>query len=167
MNQNLKMILKKWKVPRNAFFMNRLWFFCLQFFWKAVGLVGETMSWSIPEDITREIENLDAEKKEKVLRYILRENEVGRFPARDELLEIIHYLKGKTEKDIRKSGKIIGFKGENVSLENEKKPLDYIKIFNCTYCRFSKNSTCDNEDSVLFKRQIDRSVICAFYEENI
>ncbi len=123
------------------------------------------MNWSIPEEIVKEMESLDAEKKEKVLRYILRENEVGRYPARDELLEIIHYLKGKTTRDSRKLS--TNFRGENISIENEKQPSEYTKFFNCTFCTHYRKEFCSSEDSPLFQKQVNKFIVCFYYAENV
>lgn len=124
------------------------------------------MDWSIPEDIQKELNILDFDKKEKILRYIQRESEVGRHPSRDELLEIIRYLKGKTIKEARKTGIGIDLNsGETVALNYEKHPKDYLKLFNCLYCEHHKHSICNSEKSPLHKVKVKETTVCALFEE--
>jgi hypothetical protein len=124
------------------------------------------MTWSIPEDIQKELEILDFEKKERVLRYIQREKEVGRQPSKEELLEIIHYLKGKTIKQARKTGlNIDSTSGETVALNYERHPKDYVKLFNCIYCEHQKNLTCEFDRSPLYKVKVKDTVVCGFFSE--
>jgi hypothetical protein len=124
------------------------------------------MDWSIPEEIQKELEFLDIDKKEKVLRYIHRENEVGRYPSKDELLEIIRYLKGKSIKEARKQGRSTNLTtGETLGLSYERQPKDYLKIYNCIYCEHQKLSTCTQPKSPLFKMKIKETVLCALFEE--
>lgn len=47
---------------------------------------------NIPQEIIDRINTLKQDQKEKVIKYIKREIEVGRIPSVDELSSIIRYL---------------------------------------------------------------------------
>lgn len=124
------------------------------------------MKHNLSSEVKKELENLDSEKKDRVLRYIQREEEVGRFPSEKELLDIIQYLKSKSIKESRKQG--IGLDtttGETVALNYERVPKDYLKLFNCTYCLHFTLNTCSNSHSSLYKVKTNEHIVCSFFAE--
>lgn len=123
------------------------------------------MKHTLSAEVKKELESLDYEKRERVLRYIHREEEVGRFPSEKELLDIIYYLKSKSLKESRKQGIGIDSTGETVALNYERVPKDYLKLFNCTYCSHFELQICNNSHSLLYKSKTNEHVVCAFFTE--
>lgn len=120
----------------------------------------------IPPEVQKELEALDHERRERVLRYIHREEEVGRFPSEKELLDIIYYLKSKSFKESRKQGIGVDLStGETLALNYERIPKDYLKLFNCTYCLHCELNVCNNSHSIMYKNKTNEHLVCAFFTE--
>jgi hypothetical protein len=126
----------------------------------------EVMKHDLSAQVQKELDSLDYEKKERVLRYIQREEEVGRFPSDKELLDIIFYLKSKVIKESRKQGVSVDIaSGETVALNYERIPKDYLKLFNCTYCLHFSINTCNNAHSLLYNQKTNEYIVCAYFTE--
>jgi len=114
----------------------------------------------VPEDILTKLLELPPENREKVFRYIQREREVGQTPAKEKLEEIIYYLKQK------KSDSVITLKSFDMDdIEYEKSPTEYLKSFNCSTCRFLKESKCNQTVSPLFQKDVNSKILCAEFRE--
>ena len=87
----------------------------------------------IDENVIQELEKLDPEKKNRTLKFIQREKEAGRNPSTEEILEIIQFLKGKSEKSFQKSD----FSNDGqIAIGFERPVYEFIKLFNCSFCQF-------------------------------
>lgn len=111
----------------------------------------------IPQSVLDEINKLDLEKKDKVLKYIQREQEMGGEPAPEEILEIIKYLKSKVVSRSRSADK------ERAILDFEILPKDYMRIYNCHTCRYKRGNKCSNQGAPLFEEEIVNELLCVHY----
>jgi hypothetical protein len=119
---------------------------------------------NVPEDILSKLIELPPENREKVFRYIHREKEVGQVPSREKLEEIIFYL---SQKQNPSSQKLNNWDMEDEDIEYEKKPSDYIASYNCTVCKFIKESKCHNHSSFLYEHAVSKQILCKDFGSDI
>lgn len=122
------------------------------------------MKHAISNAVQKELESLDHEKRDRVLRYIYREEEVGRFPSEKELLDIISYLKSKSFKESKKH-EVESSTAETYALNFERVPKDYLKLFNCFYCLYFEFNICNNSQSILYQNKTNEHVVCSLFTE--
>lgn len=113
---------------------------------------------NIPQEIIDKINTLKQDQKEKVIKYIKREIEVGRTPSIDELSSIIRYLNESEKKSTL-------YKIEGIAIEPDKpkKTLKVSEKSNCLTCRFQESGICKNKKSELFESKVFASIICVHF----
>jgi hypothetical protein len=117
-----------------------------------------------PKELLQKIESLSKDKRERILKFIQREEEVGRQPATSELQEIVDYLVLKQSREIDRSSVSGFFSFSESEDESDFSLKDSLQKYNCELCIFRKQSICSRESSILFKTMVDSRVVCNCFE---
>lgn len=113
---------------------------------------------NIPEEIIQKINSLKQDHKDKVVKYIKREIEVGRTPSVEELSSIIRYLNEGDKKTTL-------YQIEGILMEKEKseKAIKVSEKWNCITCRYQESGICKNKKSELYESKVFASIVCVYF----
>lgn len=116
----------------------------------------------LSEKIKKRIQALDNSRRNKILKFLTRELEVGRTPSDEEIENILRYLEQPES-----HGELEQISGIKTIKEEKPKEVPFgslLKKWNCMVCKFQNTGKCTHSNSPMFQSAVNAMTVCGFLE---